>query len=117
MDIDAFRQDYIIERALVVNHKLIASVMADLGLSGLPRRKSRKRNLITVRTSSDLVNRNFTATGPNQLWVTDFTEHSTREGTVYACVVLDVFSRKAVGWSINRRAETSLANSTLFMAH
>jgi transposase InsO family protein len=91
--------------------------MADLGLSGLPRRKSRKRNLIGVRTSSDLVNRNFTATGPNQLWVTDITEHSTREGTVYARVVLDVFSRKAVGWSIDRRAETSLVNQALFMAH
>jgi len=66
-----------IERAVVVNHKLVASVMADLGLSGLPRRKSRKRNLIGVRTSSDLVNRDFTATGLNQLWVTDITEHPT----------------------------------------
>jgi len=105
-----------IERAVVVNHKLVASVMADLGLSGLPRRKTRKRNLIGVRTTSDLVNRDFTATGPNQLWVTDITEHPTREGIVYACVVLDVFSRKAVGWSIDRRPETSLVNSALHMA-
>jgi transposase InsO family protein len=91
--------------------------MAEMGLSGLPRRKSRKRNLITVRTSSDLVNRNFTATAANQLWVTDITEHPTKEGTVYACVVLDVFSRKAVGWAVDRRPETSLVNSALFMAH
>ena len=106
-----------IERDVTVNHKLVAAVMAEMGLSGLPRRKSRKRNLITVRTSSDLVNRNFTATAANQLWVTDITEHPTKEGTVYACVVLDVFSRKAVGWAVDRRPETSLVNSALFMAH
>lgn len=63
------------------------------------------------------MNWNFTATGPKQLWVTDITEHSTREGTFYARAALDVFSRKAVGWAIDRRAETSLVNSTLSMAH
>ena len=51
--------------------------MADLDLSGLPTRKSRKRNLVNVRTTRDLVNPNFTATGPNQLWRTDITEHPT----------------------------------------
>lgn len=66
-----------IERDLTVNHKLVAKVMANLGLAGLPRKRTRKRNLIGVRTSSDLANRDFTATGPNQLWVTDITEHST----------------------------------------
>jgi putative transposase len=105
-----------IERAVVVNHKLVASVMADLGLSGLPRRKTRKRNPITVRTTSDLVNRDVTATGPNQLWVSDITEHPTREGTVYACAVLDVTLCNAVGWGIDRRPETSLVNSALHMA-
>ena len=63
------------------------------------------------------MNRNFTANRPNQLWVTDITEHSAKEGTFYACVVLDVFSRKAVGWAVDRRPETSLVNSALFMAH
>ena len=100
-----------------MNHKLVAKVMANLGLAGLPRKRTRKRNLIGVRTSSDLVNRNFTADQPNQLWVTDITEHSTKEGTLYACVVLDVFSRKAVGWAVDRRPETSLVNSALFMAY
>ena len=78
--------------------------MAELGLEGLPKRKSRKRNLVSVRTTSDLVKRNFSATGPNQLWVTDITEHPTREGLVYACVVFD------------RKAETTLVNSALYMA-
>jgi len=47
--------------------------------------------------------------------VTDITEHPTKEGTVYACVVLDAFSRKAVGWTVDRRPETSLLNAALFM--
>ncbi len=66
-----------IESDLVVNHKLVASIMAQLGIHGLPRRKSRRRNLVSIATSSDLVNRDFTATAANQLWVTDITEHPT----------------------------------------
>jgi hypothetical protein len=58
---------------MVVNHQLVATVMLEMGPTGLPRRKSRERNLITVRTSSDLVSWNFTATGHNQLWGTDIT--------------------------------------------
>jgi len=105
-----------IERDLIVNHKLVAQVMAELGLEGLPKRKSRTRNLVSVRTTSDLVKRNFSATGPNQLWVTDITEHPTREGLVYACVVLDACSRKAVGWAVDRLSDTVLVNSALHMA-
>ena len=87
--------------------------MAELGLEGLPKRKSRKRNLVSVRTTSDLVKRNFSATGPTPVWVTDITEHPTREGLVYACVVLDAFSRKGVGWAIDRKVETIRVNSAL----
>lgn len=48
----------------------------------------------------DLVNRQFVADAPDRLWVTDITQHRTGEGWVYCAVVLDVFSRRAVGWSI-----------------
>ncbi len=105
-----------IESDLVVNHKLVASIMAQLGIHGLPRRKSRRRNLVSIATSSDLVNRDFTATAANQLWVTDITEHPTTEARVYTCVVLDAYSRKAVGWAISRRADTTLVNSAIDMA-
>jgi transposase InsO family protein len=64
-----------IESGLIVNHKLVASIMQQLQVHGLPKRRSGKRNLIAVRTTSDLVNRDFSTTGPNQLWVTDITEH------------------------------------------
>ena len=60
--------------------------------------------------------RNFTRAGPNQLCVTDITEYPSKEGRVYACVVLDVFARKAVGWATDRRPDTALVNSALNMA-
>jgi len=66
-----------IESGLIVNHKLVASIMQQLQLCGLPQRRRGRRNLIAVRTISDLVNRDFSTTGPNQLWVTDITEHPT----------------------------------------
>jgi putative transposase len=43
----------------------------------------------------------FRRDAPNKLWMTDITEHPTREGKVYCCVVLDAFSRFVVGWSID----------------
>jgi len=48
----------------------------------------------------DLVRRRFVADAPDRLWLTDFTEHPTREGKVYCAAVLDVYSRRIVGWSI-----------------
>ena len=49
--------------------------MQELQLHGLPKRRTARRNLIAVRTTSDLVKRDFTATGPNQLWVSDIERH------------------------------------------
>ncbi len=97
-----------IESGLIVNHKLVASIMQELQLHGLQKRRTRRRNLIAVRTVSDLVNRNFTVTGPNQLWVTDIAEHPTKEGRVFACVVLDAFARKAVAHALNTRPRKTL---------
>ena len=105
-----------IESDLVMNHKLVASIMAQLGIYGLPRRRSRRRNLVSIATTSDLVNRDFTGTAANQLWVTDITEHPTSEARVYTCVVLYAYSRKAVDWAISRRADTTLVNSAIDMA-
>ena len=49
----------------------------------------------------DLVERDFTADAPNQLWLTDITEHPTSEGKLYLCAVKDVFSNRIVGYSIS----------------
>ncbi len=66
-------------------------------------------------TASDLVSRQFHRDLPDRLWVTDITEHPTREGKLYRAVVLDVFSRRVVGWSIDSRQETSLVTNALGM--
>lgn len=61
----------------------------------------------------DLVRRDFTATGPNRLWLTDVTEHATSEGTLYLCAIKDVFSKRIVGYSIDTRMKSRLAVTAL----
>jgi putative transposase len=101
---------------MVVNKKLILSIMRELGIKGLPGPKKHKKNLVNQATEEDLVKRNFTVDAPNILWLTDITEHPTSEGKVYCCAVLDAYSRRVVGWSIDRRCETALVNDALSMA-
>jgi putative transposase len=85
------------ERGLFVNRKLIRRIMNEQGLSGLPQQKKGRRSLVNVATHEDLVQRNVTASSPNSLWLGDITEHKIREGTLYCCVVLDMYSRRVVG--------------------
>ena len=65
--------------------------------------------------AADLVERRFDRRA-DQLWVTDITEHPTREGKVYCAVVLDVFSRRVVGWSIDATPTAALVTNALGMA-
>jgi putative transposase len=97
-----------IEQGLIVNTKLVKRIMRELGIRGLPGPKKGYKNLKNARTCEDLVQRQFTATHPNELWLTDITEHPTSEGKLYCCVVLDLYSRKVVGWAIDRRCEAAL---------
>ena len=105
-----------IEQGIIVNKKLVWKIMRQLGLRGLPGPRKGVKNLKNAPTCEDLVQRQFTATAPNQLWLTDITEHPTSEGKLYCCVVLDLFSRKAVGWAIDRRCEAALVNDALSKA-
>ncbi|MEU7378403.1 IS3 family transposase [Streptomyces albidoflavus] len=61
----------------------------------------------------DRVRRNFTADGPNRLWLTDITEHATGEGKLYLCAVKDVYSGRIVGYSIDARMKSRLAVAAL----
>jgi putative transposase len=72
------------------------------GLVGVSRRKSGKttRRDPSARPAPDLVERNFSAKGPDRLWVADITYVATWAGFLYLAVVLDVWSRKIVGWSM-----------------
>ena len=64
----------------------------------------------------DLVERNFTADHPDQIWLTDITEHPTAEGKIYCCAIKDVFSNRIVGYSIDDRMTADLAVNALRMA-
>lgn len=61
----------------------------------------------------DLVRRVFTATGPDELWLTDISEHRTDEGKLYVCAIKDAFSNRIVGYSIDDRMRASLAVAAL----
>lgn len=69
-----------------------------------------------MATADDLVNRKFHRLAPNELWVTDITQHRTREGWLYCCAVLDAFSRRIVGWSMDSKADATLVVNALDMA-
>ena len=75
--------------------------MRELGIKGLPTRRRLKGARLAQVISLDLVRLSFRRDRPNELWLTDITEHPTREGKLYCCVVLDAFSRRVVGWSID----------------
>lgn len=101
---------------ITVGHNAVAMLMQRAGLAGLPGNRRRRRMITPAETAADLVDRNFARSQPDQLWVTDITEHRTREGKVYCAVVLDVFSRRVVGWSIDSSPTSSLVTSALGMA-
>jgi len=69
-----------------------------------------------MATAAALVERRFGRDDPDRLWVTDITEHPTREGKVYRAVVLDVWSRRVVGWSIDASPTAALVTNALGMA-
>lgn len=98
-----------------VSERLVAVLMRNAGIAGLPG-KAKVKRLRGVVTAGDLVNRKFHRLSPNELWVTDITEHPTREGKVYCCCVLDTFSRRIVGWSIDTIQNSNLVVNALDMA-
>lgn len=96
----------------------VARLMSGLGLRGV------RRGAFKVTTTpdgralrpADLVDRDFRATRPNQLWVADITYVATWNGFVYVAFVTDVFSRRIVGWRVSRSLRSDLALDALEMA-
>jgi transposase InsO family protein len=103
-------------RNIVVGHNAVESIMRELGIKGLPTRRRPKGRRLAQVVSLDLVRRSFRRDRPNELWMTDITEHPTREGKLYCCVVLDAFSRRVVGWAIDSTQTTLLVLNALGMA-
>lgn len=97
-------------RGIAVGHSAVELLMRRAGIQGLSGRPKFRR-VPHVATATDLVNRQFTRSDPDRLWVNDITEDPTREWKLYCCVVLDVFSRRVVGWSIDSHQETALVTN------
>ncbi|QIV79732.1 IS3 family transposase [Mycolicibacterium frederiksbergense] len=79
-------------------------------------KKRGKNGKVGPPVHDDLVERDFTASGPNQLWLGDITEHRTDEGKLYLCAIKDVFSNRIVGYSIDSRMKSRLATTALSSA-
>jgi putative transposase len=98
----------VLGRGIEVGHNAVAMLMQRAGSAGRGGAR-RWRGVPGAATAEDLVDRQFRRGGPNELWLTDITEHPTREGKVYCAVVLDAFSRRVVGWSISHDERFRLA--------
>jgi len=98
--------------------KRIARLMRTAGLSGVSRRKSARTTIRDggATQTPDLVDRNFVAERPNQLWVADITYIPSWAGFLYLAVVLDAFSRRIVGWSMALTLHTQVVLDALNMA-
>ncbi len=99
--------------------KRIARLMRAAGLVGASRRRTgvtTTRRDKDARPAPDLVDRNFVASQPNQLWVADITFVPTASGFLYLAVVLDAWSRKIVGWSMANHLRAELVLDALEMA-
>ena len=96
----------------------VARLMRAAGIRGASRAKKRftTKSDPTATRAPDLVNRDFTATAPDQKWVADFTYCSTWSGIVYIAFVIDVFSRRIVGWKASRTMTAPLVIDALNMA-
>ena len=105
-------------QGVCVGRKRVARLMRSVALAGVSRRK---RPHTTVRSrgtakAPDLVQRQFTAEAPDRLWVADITYVPTRAGFLYLAVVVDVYSRRVVGWAMESHLRTELVLQALNMA-
>lgn len=101
-----------------VGTKRVARLMRNAGIEGVHRRSWRhatKQNPAAA-PAPDLLDRDFTATGPNQKLVADVTYVPTVAGWLYLAIVMDVFSRRVIGWSIDTHRKTQLVCDAVAMA-
>jgi transposase InsO family protein len=106
-------------KGVVCGRKRVARLMR---MHGIVARKPRKRHPITTQRqlgaipAPNLLQRDFSAPAPNRKWVADITYIDTAEGWLYLAPVLDLFSRRVVGWAMAEHMETSLVEEALGMA-
>jgi len=97
---------------------LVARLMRELGLKGCPKKRYRVTTQSDhgFRTAPNSLDRQFTADGPNQRWASDITYIRTGEGWLYLAVVMDLYSKAIIGWSMSHRITRDLVLQALLMA-
>lgn len=97
----------------------VARLMASEGLQGFPRKKKRGQRaapIVVAPHIKNLLQRDFTANEPETKWVTDITEIPTKEGKLYLCVVIDLYDKVVVGWSMHHRQDRRMVIEAVKMA-
>jgi transposase InsO family protein len=98
-----------------VSRKRVARLMREAGIraKGAKKYKATTDSKHTLPVAPNLLERQFTTEGPNEAWVSDITYLWTRQGWMYLAVIIDLFSRRVVGWSIDERMTADLVCSAL----
>jgi putative transposase len=105
-------------RGITSSRKRVARLMRERGLSA---RRWRHRTITTksepgARVAPNLLDQDFTASRPNEKWTSDITAVWTYEGWLYLAVVLDLFSRRVIGWAMAASQDETLIEAALHMA-
>lgn len=106
-------------RGIGVARCTVERLMRDMGIAGVSQKRARPRTTVPGDPASrpvDLLERDFTAPAPNRRWVADLTYCDTAAGWVYTAFVLDLYSRRIVGWAVADHMQAELALDALEMA-
>ena len=106
------------DRGRRISKKRVARIMRENGIKARPKRRFRLTtdSAHSLPVALNFLDRNFTASAPNQVWVGDITYVWTLEGWMYLAVLIDLYSRAVVGWALNERMTRQLALDALNMA-
>lgn len=107
------------ERGHLINVKRVARLMREMGLRGRHARRFRPTTTVTDPDgpiAEDLLRQDFTAEGPNQRWVGDITYLTTSDGFEYLATVMDLYSRRIVGWALSSSLDATIAIDAITMA-
>ena len=108
----------LLDQGIACGHNRVAKIMRNKGIKARIKRKYK----VTTDSNHDypvaqnIVNRQFNVDTPNKVWVSDITYIWTNEGWLYLCIVLDLFSRKVVGWAMSQNIDTQLVMDSFTMA-
>lgn len=100
------------ESGIHVGKKRVRVIMQDLGLESIRENAKKDYKKRQEYQRKNLLNQNFTASRQNEIWVSDITYFKVKDYAIYFCVIIDLFSRKVIGYRVSRKCSTHLATAT-----